>query len=355
MGRGTKWTSDERTVVCYAWINATNDSIHGKDQTGEDFWKKVHNNVKQMKPAGFEEGTYASRGHEAIKVFLKKGIFPDVNKFNVSLRSIRSSKPTGCTENEIISMAVAVHMKMTKSRDYDFKKLDPLKWPNYSSWRALKDNPKFRDVVVLNSKKTMVVIDNHQNENEMASAISPNLSYPNETNSHGIDHQLPVDVSNDIDTNGDLKMPAVETLNSICNVLSGQRKAKREQILEAQREKKQKSMNSFELSMRACADELKTYNEAIKIQNERSSLALKVAALKEIINMTQKGAPFEDSLKNFNAQKNLMKRMDATAASVLDSALELESASESDCLDKENSDNRGSITATEPTTMLTFI
>jgi hypothetical protein len=228
MGCGTKWTNDERSIVCYAYVNATNDPINGKDQSADVFWKKVHINVKSLQPAGCEEGTYSSRGHEAIKAFLSNSIFRDVQKFNTSLRMIRVSKPTGCNESEIISMAVAFHLNRTSTRDYNFKSFDPHNWSNYSSWMTLKVMPKFREVPIDNINVHYVI------DNDHASAITPTASHPN-NNTMSVINLEAIETNMD-GTESDLKMPAVVIPSSTIS-LSGQRKAKRERALDIIREK----------------------------------------------------------------------------------------------------------------------
>jgi hypothetical protein len=306
MGRGIKWTSNERTTVCLAWVNATNNNINGKDQSGEQFWKSVYENVKLMK-VDYEEGTYAGRGQEAIKGFIKNSIFPDVQKFNASLRTIRASKPTGCNDTEIISMAVAVHLKQASSRDYKHKNFNCEAWPNYHSWMTLKLNPKFRDVAS--------AVHTHSDvEHTIASNVASNvvqtkineIMNPEEIDMTGTGTgTICIDIPED-----DLKMPAVS--------LSGQRKAKRERALDIEREKKNSSLKGISTSLDKYSDEMKKYNEVFTKNNKLQEEAETTTALKDLIIMTKKGSVLEDMSMNIRVQKKLMKRLAAKVAPVLE-------------------------------------
>jgi hypothetical protein len=67
-----------------------------------------------------------------------------VNKFNEALCLIQASRPTGVNEDNILSMAIALHLGETKRMDYNFKSFDHSKWPNYTAWKILRTAPKFR-------------------------------------------------------------------------------------------------------------------------------------------------------------------------------------------------------------------
>ena len=79
-----------------------------------------------------------------MQQFVPKHIFPDVQHFNAALRSVETRKLTGLSEQQKINMAVAVHLGKAKTPHYRFKDFDPVEWPNYYSWRYLRDCPKFQ-------------------------------------------------------------------------------------------------------------------------------------------------------------------------------------------------------------------
>jgi hypothetical protein len=90
------------------------------------------------------QGQFGDRPPKAVYVFLRDNIFPDVNKFNEALCLIQASHPTGVNEDNILSMAIALHLGETKRMDYNFKSFDHSKWPNYTAWKILRSAPKFQ-------------------------------------------------------------------------------------------------------------------------------------------------------------------------------------------------------------------
>lgn len=139
MPQNTVWSSNERRVAAIAYLRTTQDCVVGKDQTGKEFWDKIIERIAQIEPQGENE----SRSPSAIKSFIAAKILPDVQKFNVSLTKVLSAKPSGINDQQIINMAVAVHLNKTAGRDYEFRDFDPTKWPNYSAWLVLKNIRKF--------------------------------------------------------------------------------------------------------------------------------------------------------------------------------------------------------------------
>lgn len=144
MGKAPTWTPQERETVALAWLRATNNGIQGADQKSEDFRNKIHAFVKALSPREVPLGRFYERPAKAIYVFLRDNVFPDVNKFNESLRLIQASHPTGVNEDNILSMAIALHLGKTNRMHYDFINYEHTSWPNYLAWKILRVAPKFR-------------------------------------------------------------------------------------------------------------------------------------------------------------------------------------------------------------------
>jgi hypothetical protein len=144
MGKAPTWTTKERETVALAWLRATNNGIQGADQKGEDFRNKIHAIFKALSPRDAPPGRFGDRPPKAIYVFLRDQVFPEINKFNESLRLIHASNPTGCNEDNILSMAIALHLGEAKRMDYNFRSFEHTKWANYSAWKILSVAPKFR-------------------------------------------------------------------------------------------------------------------------------------------------------------------------------------------------------------------
>ena len=50
MGRGKKWSSEERERVAIAWSRATHDPVVGHNQSGDTFDEKVYSLFSQKPP-----------------------------------------------------------------------------------------------------------------------------------------------------------------------------------------------------------------------------------------------------------------------------------------------------------------
>jgi hypothetical protein len=75
---------------------------------------------------------------------LKKNIFPDAKKFNISFNFIKGCSPTGNTnDQQVINLAAAMHCGKTKRLDYLFVNDMPTYWDNYGAWQCLSKIPKF--------------------------------------------------------------------------------------------------------------------------------------------------------------------------------------------------------------------
>jgi hypothetical protein len=151
MGKAPTWLTKERELVALAWLRATNNGIQGCDQKGEDYQNKIHTLFKAFGPRDAPPGHYGDRAPKAVYVFLRDNIFPDVNKFNESLRLIQSSHPTGVNDDNIVSMAIALHLGKTKRMDYNLRDYEHTQWPNYSAWKILSSAPKFRPPTMASS------------------------------------------------------------------------------------------------------------------------------------------------------------------------------------------------------------
>ena len=60
MGRGKKWSSEERERVAIAWTRATHDPVVGRNQSGETFDEKVYSLFSRKPPKDADPGTSLS-------------------------------------------------------------------------------------------------------------------------------------------------------------------------------------------------------------------------------------------------------------------------------------------------------
>jgi hypothetical protein len=149
MGKAPTWRTKERETVALAWLRATNNAIQGWDQRGEDYRNKIYALFKAFGPRDAPPGHYGDRAPKAVYVFLRDNVFPDINKFNEALRFVQSSHPTGVNDDNIISMAIALHLGKTKRMDNNMRDYEHTQWPNYGAWKILSSAPKFRPPTIV--------------------------------------------------------------------------------------------------------------------------------------------------------------------------------------------------------------
>ena len=147
MGRGKVWDGDENKSLAKAWIAASEDPIVGTDQNRKLFIDTVRRRFIEMSPVASQvkDGTYSARSSVSIKHHFSD-LSCDVQKFRASIGRVRASNPTGVGEDDVVSMAVAIHIGKTNVMDYDYKTFNVLEWVYYKSWLVLKSHPKWSEV-----------------------------------------------------------------------------------------------------------------------------------------------------------------------------------------------------------------
>ena len=157
MGRAPKYDVQELEHLAIAWRNATRDNVKGADKKVEVHTAIIENNMKCLAPPGVSDDKYHGRGGERLHQYWRDTIAPELQKFNSALRIVKLSRPTGVGQDEIISMAIAIHQQETKKMDYAFKNYSHDKWRFYKAWLVAKDEPKF----AYNAGETATIIIGH--------------------------------------------------------------------------------------------------------------------------------------------------------------------------------------------------
>ena len=80
MGKGKAWDAAELRVLAVAYANATHNPTHGADQKNEVFLGTLMTNIRRLAPAGPHPRQYENRGDEAIYVFIRDHLKPEMNK-----------------------------------------------------------------------------------------------------------------------------------------------------------------------------------------------------------------------------------------------------------------------------------
>lgn len=92
-----------------------------------------------------QDGRYGNRPIISLRNHFAS-MSAEIQKFYVALRRVRASNPTGVNEDDIASMAVAIHMGKTNKMDYEFKEYCKDNWVMYKAWMVLRQHPKWADV-----------------------------------------------------------------------------------------------------------------------------------------------------------------------------------------------------------------
>lgn len=92
----------------------------------------------------FQDGKYSDRPMTSLRSHFST-MAADVQKFSVSLRQVRACNPTGVNEEDIISMAIAIHVGRANKIYYQFKEYCKTNWLQYKACLILRHHPKFMD------------------------------------------------------------------------------------------------------------------------------------------------------------------------------------------------------------------
>lgn len=190
MPHGKKWTSEECRALAISYCNASEcvgeEKPSGSDQKKDEFLVKLMSNFQRLAPACQNDaGRYHLRGTNAVWNYFRDHLKHDVNKFNIALRLVQASKPTGVDKNQVVNMAVAIHTGRTKKMEYKYKDFSAHNWMHYEAWKVLVKHPKFALASGGNAKERvtqtaaslagphqMAMIDD-DNEDEASNAVTP--------------------------------------------------------------------------------------------------------------------------------------------------------------------------------------
>ena len=147
MGKGKKWSSDESLHLAEAWMAKSEEAgaaqLRGTNQDSDEFWSGVKQIFATKSPTPNPDGIYHDRNWTAIRNQWRDQIARDVKKFNKSLMKVYKSKPTGCTDQNKINMAVAMHTGKCDAMMYCHKDFESNNWKFYKCWLYLKSHRAF--------------------------------------------------------------------------------------------------------------------------------------------------------------------------------------------------------------------
>lgn len=122
MGRVEARDLHENGTWARAWIAASEDPVAGIDQKGKVFFNTIHRRFSEKSPASVVgvEGRYGLHSPESVRKHINN-LSADAQKFKKHLRTVRLCEPTGVSEDEMLSMAVAVHIEKCTAMSYEYK------------------------------------------------------------------------------------------------------------------------------------------------------------------------------------------------------------------------------------------
>lgn len=145
MGRGATWCPEELGDLASSWMAASEDPVVGIDQTAARLKHTLHREFLSRSPKDKDGNRiYETRSEKSCKVKVGE-VFADVQKFRRCLRTVNISEPTGVTLDQILSMAIAIHVGKLSKMSYDFKDLSHDTWMNHLAYKVLRIHPKFQD------------------------------------------------------------------------------------------------------------------------------------------------------------------------------------------------------------------
>jgi hypothetical protein len=146
MPAGCKWQYNESAIVGRAYAEATHDEQNGAFNDADTFNMNMWAAFVHHTPRGHQQGDghYGDRGKYVIIKRWKEVIMPDVGKFLISLRKTEAANPTGgLSEDEIISIAVAVHTHETEIPSSRYRDTPHTRWEHCGAYKEVMHLPKF--------------------------------------------------------------------------------------------------------------------------------------------------------------------------------------------------------------------
>eukprot|EP00171_Calliarthron_tuberculosum_P023290 IDg23290t1 len=108
------------------------------------FWETMFRRFVEHGPPAtlVADGKYSKRTVKSCKAHFGD-LSAEVQKFFSALRRVKASNPTGVNDDNILSMAVALHMGKTLGMDYNFKDYFQENWNAFKAFKVLQDHPKW--------------------------------------------------------------------------------------------------------------------------------------------------------------------------------------------------------------------
>lgn len=145
MGRSAGCSEPELDRLARSWIFATEDPI-GIDLTAGRFMGTMFDKFKSFAPDIGNVKQYGARSPKSMKEKWDEAS-ADCQKSRAALRL----NPSGVSEDQIISMAIAKLLCKRDSMPYEAKDYPHANWSNHLAFKVVRSHPKFADIYTVPS------------------------------------------------------------------------------------------------------------------------------------------------------------------------------------------------------------
>ena len=170
--RAAGFDEDEDLLLCKAFVNCSENPIHGTDQKGTVFFAAVGSRFRDLYNQLDERVLDRTRDDAACKNRWYRYIQPNVNLFNKYYKDLKESKPSGWKEEDLINAA---------AEEFKDRHAKVFKWKHCVE--ILHQMPKFNPMIndVEEEGADGVLADDTEEEagvNKIGTAMGGNLSRP---------------------------------------------------------------------------------------------------------------------------------------------------------------------------------
>lgn len=122
MGRGQGRGGTKLEHLAHAWLYAIFDPITGINQSAVRFKTTMFENIFSFSPPYPNKKSYERRTVKSVGSDFNE-ISADIQKFSNALHRVNTSSSSGGTEDEVLSVSIAIHFGKRAKIYYEAKKI----------------------------------------------------------------------------------------------------------------------------------------------------------------------------------------------------------------------------------------
>ncbi|PUZ51903.1 hypothetical protein GQ55_6G228500 [Panicum hallii var. hallii] len=120
------WTHEEEVRLASAWLNCSNDQIHGNDKKGDTFWKEIAEYFNKHAPADRQRDVNQLKIHWSRLKTL-------ISNFNGCWSAVSKMHTSGYSNDQLMDEAQKMYANANNGKPFTL-----VHW-----WKALRNEPKF--------------------------------------------------------------------------------------------------------------------------------------------------------------------------------------------------------------------